>query len=116
MSDIKPTDIVIPMSPIDDELNNADYLAKTRICARLMNKDIKAANFIHTQYEEIQRIQSIIKENEADAKRYRFIRAGFTRSNKLVVAIDSDIPRGIKRYLDIHLDENVDEAMRVKGE
>jgi len=49
---------------IYDGLHNADYLAKTRICARLMNKDIKAANFIHNQYEEITQLRATIASQQ----------------------------------------------------
>lgn len=44
--------------------SHAELLAKTRICARLMRKDIKAAEFIHDQFELIQKLRAALAHTQ----------------------------------------------------
>lgn len=56
-------------------------------------------------------IEVFDSQDAKDAARYRWLRANFGHHEELAVARYVDIPAGIKRYLDISLDEAVDAGM-----
>ena len=90
--------------------------------ADLTAKLEKMREAYESQQAEITRLTAIIKENEADAKRYRHMRKSFKETQFNNVG-DYSYPRlvwhlPITRGLTFEqrLDESIDGAMRVKGE
>lgn len=53
-----------------------------------------------------------VNELVRDGRRYRFLRADFLRAGEYAVARYQDIPSGVRRYLDLSLDDVLDAAMK----
>lgn len=67
---------------------------------------------LKSQLETLRGVREYAEQLKRDAERYRFLRADFLRAGEYAVARYDQIPSGVKRYLDMSLDDVIDAALK----
>jgi hypothetical protein len=87
----------------------ADWLAREH---QRIKADCNSPGVVQDWIALAQKLERDLAEESRDGMRYRWLRADYMRANRLAVVEYFSAPPGVKRFLDLSLDDEVDKGLR----